>query len=155
MLFRSVFRFGSNNNITMNLGNLVPGTAAKGINFTANTPAAGMTSQLLNWYEEGAWTPNQGSGVTLVGTFSSTGLYTRIGRCVTVRGTLSGSTSVAINSTFVLTSNLPFAASTIFSGMVNNNGVSSGACCTSGNSLYSYTNISAAPTIYFTITYFI
>ena len=33
-------------------GNLVPVTPAKGINFTANTPAAGMTSQLLNWYEE-------------------------------------------------------------------------------------------------------
>ena len=32
--------------------NLVQGTAAKGVNFTANTPAAGMTSQLLNWYEE-------------------------------------------------------------------------------------------------------
>ena len=48
-------------------GNLTPNTAAKGINFTANTPAAGMTSQLLNWYEEGTWTPNQGGGLTLIG----------------------------------------------------------------------------------------
>jgi hypothetical protein len=33
---------------TLSTGNLIPSTAAKGINFTANTPAAGMTSQLLN-----------------------------------------------------------------------------------------------------------
>ena len=31
-------------------GNLFPKVAAKGINFTANTGAAGKTSQLLNWY---------------------------------------------------------------------------------------------------------
>ena len=37
--------------------NFVQSTAAKGVNFTANTPAAGMTSQLLNWYEEGTFTP--------------------------------------------------------------------------------------------------
>ena len=39
--------------ITFNTGNLIQGTAAKGINFTANTPASGKTSQLLNWYEIG------------------------------------------------------------------------------------------------------
>ena len=44
-------------NLAITNGNLVQGTAAKGVNFTANTPAAGMTSQLLNWYEEGTWTP--------------------------------------------------------------------------------------------------
>ena len=33
------------------------------IDFSAVTPAAGMTSQLLNWYEEGTWTPVvRGSG---------------------------------------------------------------------------------------------
>lgn len=54
--------------------------AAKGINFTANAPAAGMTSQLLNWYEEGAWTPAPD-----VGSFSgASGRYTRIGRLVTI-----------------------------------------------------------------------
>lgn len=69
--------------IKMLRGNLVQGTAAKGINFTANTPAAGMTSQLLNWYEEGTWTPTLTSGsgtITTVGT--CTGKYTRMGRCV-------------------------------------------------------------------------
>lgn len=62
-------------------GNLVPKAAAKGVNFTANTPAAGMTSQLLNWYEEGTWTPTDASGAGL--TFSNVdAYYTRIGRMV-------------------------------------------------------------------------
>lgn len=60
--------------------NLVQGTAAKGVNFTANTPAAGMTSQLLNWYEEGTFTT---TWTNLTGTPTSTTLYyTRIGRLV-------------------------------------------------------------------------
>ena len=67
---------------TLSTGNLVPGTAAKGVNFTANTPAAGMTSQLLNWYEEGTWTPTDGSGAGLVLTVANAS-YTRIGRLVT------------------------------------------------------------------------
>ena len=36
---------------TLSTGNIIQGTAAKGFDFSANTPAAGMTSQLLNWYE--------------------------------------------------------------------------------------------------------
>lgn len=62
--------------------NFVQGTAAKGVNFTANTPAAGMTSQLLNWYEEGTWTPTY-TGWTIAPTTISA-QYTRIGRQVTV-----------------------------------------------------------------------
>lgn len=69
---------------TLSTGNLIQGTAAKGINFTANTPAAGMTSQLLNWYEEGTWTPTISfSGASTGITYTTqTGLYTRIGRVV-------------------------------------------------------------------------
>ena len=67
--------------------NLVQGTAAKGVNFTANTPAAGMTSQLLNWYEEGTFTPTvQGSSTAGTGTYNARGgVYTRIGNMVTVQ----------------------------------------------------------------------
>jgi len=72
---------------TMSTGNLVPSTAAKGVNFTANTPAAGKTSQLLNWYEEGTWTPIDSSGAGLSFT-SASGYYTRVGRQVTVVFTL-------------------------------------------------------------------
>jgi hypothetical protein len=67
-------------------GNLVVNSAAKGINFTANTPAAGMTSQLLNWYEEGTWTPTLQGGTT-AGSYTLNNIsayYTRVGRQVTV-----------------------------------------------------------------------
>jgi hypothetical protein len=76
-------------NVTLSLGNLIQGTAAKGINFTANTPAAGMTSQLLNWYEEGTWTPvftpSTSGSITLTSPTNSM-RYTRVGRLVTLTG---------------------------------------------------------------------
>lgn len=73
--------------------NIAQGTAAKGVNFTANTPAAGMTSQLLNWYEEGTYSPTyQGSTSNpTVGFSDQYGYYTRIGNVVhfTVRLSVS------------------------------------------------------------------
>ena len=66
-------------------GNLIPGTASKGINFTANTPASGMTSQLLNWYETGTWTPSVGGNATY---YAQVGKYTRIGNIVRISGSL-------------------------------------------------------------------
>jgi hypothetical protein len=72
-----------NGDLILSTGNFVPSVAAKGINFTANTPAAGMTSQLLNWYEEGTWTPVDGSGAGLAFSISS-GYYVRVGKLVTV-----------------------------------------------------------------------
>jgi hypothetical protein len=87
-------------------GNLIQGTAGKGINFTANTPAAGMTSQLLNWYEEGTWTPSVGGDATY---FAQTGRYTRVGRLVTFTGTLYLNL-IGTGSTTTI-SGLPFTAS--------------------------------------------
>jgi hypothetical protein len=65
--------------------NITPLTAAKGVNFTANTALAGMTSQLLNWYEEGTYTPTLVGGTTAGTTTYTTqvGFYTRIGNRVT------------------------------------------------------------------------
>ena len=89
-------------------GNLVVPVAAKGVNFTANTPAAGMTSQLLNWYEEGTWTPADASGAGL--TFTSvTAKYTRIGRQVTATVVLTFPTTSSTAQPQI--SGLPFAAS--------------------------------------------
>jgi len=78
----------STKDITWSLGNLVQGTAAKGINFTANTGAAGKTSQLLNWYEEGTFTAGIafGGGTTGITYGAQYGFYTRIGRQVFVNG---------------------------------------------------------------------
>jgi hypothetical protein len=84
-----VVRFTSAGNVTVALGNITLSTAAKGIDFTANTPAAGMTSQLLNWYEEGTFTPSITFATPgdLAITYSATirvGTYTRIGNRVIV-----------------------------------------------------------------------
>jgi hypothetical protein len=77
-------------------GNFIPAIAAKGINFTANTPAAGMTSQLLNWYEEGTWTPSIGwGGSGSVTTTTALGRYRRIGSEVTVWASVFWSASSA------------------------------------------------------------
>ena len=138
--------------------NVVIGTAGKGIDFSANTHAAGMTSELLNWYEEGTWTPNQGSGLTVVGAFSSTGRYTRIGRQVTVTGQVSGATSVLVNASGVISTNLPFASGVDTLGIATNSALSvvGGVFVSSGSAnLFATVAIGATPTIYFQVTYFV
>ena len=72
--------------VTLSTGNLVVGTAGKGVDFSANTHAAGMTSELLNWYEEGTWTPTvRGSGTAGTYEIATNGCtYTRVGRQVTL-----------------------------------------------------------------------
>ena len=95
-------------NVTVNTGNLVQGTAAKGFNFTANTPAAGMTSQLLNWYEEGTWTASLTTDATGPTTpVTSTGRYTRVGRLVTVSCSFSNVSTAGASGNIVV-DGLPF-----------------------------------------------
>ena len=81
-----------------------------GIDFSANSNAAGMTSELLDGYEEGTWTPTfsgyggDSGSFTYAGTTS--GKYTRIGNQVTIwwycaitnMATLPGGTYLTINS---------------------------------------------------------
>lgn len=102
-------RFDGNGNLQVFNGNLIPGTAAKGINFTANTPAAGMTSQLLNWYEEGTWTPTFTNFGTTNLLFAK---YTRIGRAVAINLRFEVTAATANSSYFTL----PFNSSEITSG---------------------------------------
>jgi len=61
----------------------------------------------LDDYEEGTWTPNQGSGLTVVGTFTSSGIYTKIGNLVTVNFRVGG-TNIGCSSQGTITTNLPF-----------------------------------------------
>lgn len=98
--------------VTANLGNVVIGTAAKGIDFSANTHAAGMTSELLNWYEEGTWTPTltpNTSGTITITSPSNSLNYTRIGRLVTVTGKISVS-SVSLPLGLLILGGLPFTS---------------------------------------------
>jgi len=92
-------------------GNFIPSTAAKGINFTANTPAAGMTSQLLNWYEEGTWTPTFTSTGATFDYSSRTATYVRMGKLVYASFQIamnSGASGTVTNA--VLLTGLPFTA---------------------------------------------
>lgn len=94
---------------TLSTGNLIQGTAGKGFNFTANTPAAGMTSELLNWYEEGTWTPSvtaSAGALTTVGAVS--GSYTRVGRAVHCFFNIAITTN-GTGSASILVANIPFA----------------------------------------------
>lgn len=148
------FRFSISSGNTFTNSNLVQGTAAKGVNFTANTPAAGMTSQLLNWYEEGTWTPDQGSGLVVVGAFSSSGKYTRIGRQVTVNGSVNGATSVSVGNGYAtICSNLPFGAGLGVGTMYNATANQTGVVLNGGNVLYSSSVMTATTSLVFTITY--
>jgi hypothetical protein len=82
-----------------------------GIDFSASE-GGGATSSLLDDYEEGTWTPSQGVGLIVVGTFSSSGRYTKIGRMVYVSGTLSGSTTVSCGAAVAICANLPYTTIT-------------------------------------------
>lgn len=71
-------------------GNLILSTAGKGIDFSATSNAAGMTSELLADYEEGTFTPSLVPGTSGSITLDvADGKYTRIGRSVTVTGVCS------------------------------------------------------------------
>jgi hypothetical protein len=80
---------------------------AAGITFPA-TQVSSADPNTLDDYEEGTWTPNQGSGITVVGTFSSSGLYTKIGRVVTVWLRIQASTSLTVSADGIICTNLPF-----------------------------------------------
>jgi hypothetical protein len=140
-------------NVIVKTGNLVIGTAGKGIDFSADPSAAGMTSELLDDYEEGTWTPGQGSGLTVVGAFSSDGTYTKVGRQVTVTGYVAGATSVAVSAGGQLCTSVPFASGSTSAGAV------AGLFTTGSSSILVGTNITcteaigASSFIFFSTTY--
>ena len=143
---------------TLSTGNLVIGTAGKGIDFSADTSAPGMTSELLDDYEEGTWTPAQGSGLTVVGDFSSSGTYTKIGRQVTVSGRVQSTTSVALTAGGVITNNIPFTAgSSGTGGAVDSTSTKSAVLIvyTGSVNVYSASATTASSFVDFSLTYFV
>jgi hypothetical protein len=139
--------------VTVSTGSVVIGTSGQGIDFSA-TPGTG-TSELLNDYEEGTWTPTQGAGLTVVGAFTSFGVYTKIGRQVTVSGLLSGATSISAGASAVMTSGLPYNPANISSGTAVNNFLngSSVLYASTGGDVFTQAAIASSTTITFTITY--
>jgi hypothetical protein len=136
-------------------GNLVIGTAGKGIDFSADPNPGGMTSELLDDYEEGTFTPDQGAGLTVVGAFSSEARYTKVGRLVTIQGYLAGATSIAA-STGQLFSNAPFTTGITCTGSVAGySGVGNSTCVIPNGStnVICNTAIGASSALLFTLTY--
>jgi hypothetical protein len=95
--------------------------AGKGIDFSANANASGMTSELLNDYEEGTWTPTiateSGSNYTIS---SQTCKYVKIGRTCVIQASITFS---AEGSGTIAVIDLPFVADSsnthIFNGYVS------------------------------------
>jgi len=82
---RSVDFHNSDGNKRVGTGNLVIGTSGKGIDFSADGNAAGMTSEVLDDYETGTWTCTLRGGTTEPATLitASIAKYTKIGNVVT------------------------------------------------------------------------
>lgn len=127
--------------------------SGKGIDFSANTHGAGMTSELLNWYEEGTWTPTGGS----FGATGSSGTYTRIGRQVTVNAIFTGTMTFGASS--VICSNLPFSAlaGSDFAGGIVDAASSQGAFMRANTTFLVSCSGIAVPvsTLAATVTYFV
>jgi len=100
-------------------GDLVIGTAGRGIDFSADPHPAGMTSELLDDYEEGTWTPTitSSNSDVIVAYSTNSGTYTKIGRlvtitCVIVLSSKSGGTGTT------RVGGIPFVASAVSSGAI-------------------------------------
>jgi hypothetical protein len=143
---------------SISVGNVTPTTSGAGITFPA-TQSASSDANTLDDYEEGTWEPNQGAGLTVVGTYSSSGTYTKIGRVVTIRTKQTGSTSIVASAVGLLCTNLPFASAAVFDGVIgsatnNSYDVFVGTTNTGGGSLYYATSaIAATPAIWTVATY--
>ena len=143
---------------TIGVGNATPSTSGAGITFPA-TQSASTDANTLDDYEEGTWTPNQGSGLTVVGAYTSSGTYTKVGNIVNVTTIQRGATSISATSTGVLCTNLPFSVLSTSPanswGVVSNTaGTVAGIVNASGTIVYNNgTVIAATPNIYFSITY--
>ena len=98
---------GTTGDVTVETGNLVIGTSGKGIDFSANGNAAGMTSEVLDDYEEGTWTPAVSGGGTLSFTVNNA-TYTKIGDMVTVWCHIGGGGNG--DGTTLVFSGLPFTS---------------------------------------------
>lgn len=140
-------------NITAYVGNVVIGTANKGIDFSANANAPGMTSELLNDYEEGTWTPTGGS----FGATGSSGTYTKIGRQVTVNAIFTG--TMTFGASAVICSNLPFSAlaGSNFAGSIVDAASSQGAFVRANTTFLVSSSAISVPVsgLAVTVTYFV
>ena len=95
--------------VTVNTGNVVMGTAGKGIDFSANSNNAGMSSELFDSYEEGLFQAEVNftvGGSMTVGNSETYLAYTKIGRVVHVQGVITLTAESSPDGSMMVT--LPF-----------------------------------------------
>ena len=108
----------SNGNFTIEDGNLVV-AAGHGIDFSATANSSGtMSSELLDDYEEGVWTPNAyPSGGTINSFHGQSGRYVKIGRIVHARFAVHinvASTAPTSVGAYLYVAGLPFVSNNTF-----------------------------------------
>ena len=131
-------RIDSSGNLDMSAGggNVILSSGA-GIDFSDTPNSSGtMTSELLDDYEEGTWSPVITDGTndaTMIG--GAGGTYTKIGRQVTLTGYVR-TTALGSVSGYIFIKNLPFSANaTTTFGLSNAFGFGSGLNLTAGQSV--------------------
>ena len=90
------------------------GVTSSGAYITLGGTAAANT---LDDYEEGTWTPTEGADWSSFGTW--TGTYTKIGRVVTIQGSMTGGTAQA-SSTNASITGVPFSCTTSLGRPIGN-----------------------------------
>jgi len=126
---RTIAKFASNlgtvmsvsagGDVDLGLGNLVIGTSGKGIDFSATSDGSGTsTSELLDDYEEGAWSGNVVTGTATVANET----YTKIGRSVTVTGNIY-SFSDSTTAIEIIVTGLPYVVNSSSLGAIGGRGI--------------------------------
>jgi hypothetical protein len=101
--------------MTLNSSQNLAFPTGKGIDFSATPQPAGMTSELLNDYEEGTWTGTiTGSTTNPTTPVTAVGRYTKIGRQVHIQISFSDVNTTGASGTLLITG-LPFNNATGFS----------------------------------------
>ena len=102
----TIDRFG---NLTLADGDLNFGTNGHGIGFSQTGAGGGMTSELLDDYEEGTWTPVYVSSNSTISYTTQQGFYTKVGDLVHVTAYIRTSAVSSSSHSLVKVSGLPFA----------------------------------------------
>ena len=119
--------------VTLSTGNIVIGTSGKGIDFSITSHPAGMTSELLDDYEEGTFTATLTSATPPTTPITATAYYTKIGDIVTVMMAFRNVDNTGAAGAISITG-LPFAAN----ASVYSNGLAWLSRATITNGLASY-----------------
>ena len=136
----------NNGNVAVVAGNLVIGTSGKGIDFSATSDGSGtMTSEVLDDYEEGTWTPGiYGTGTAGNHTYAQqNGQYTKIGDEVHLQGYVQLSALGTLSGNVKL-SGFPFTIKNVAGGYpAINIGFAQGLSITASMNLGGYGNLNA------------